>query len=157
RDPWFIEASPYDSMAYGAYPQYEFDHQERNQLGKRKKFRIPDLSLPEDFAGGRLGNRLDLLKHIDQQRRDLDEFAGVRSYERQHQNALSLLPDARVRKAFDIAHAEPKVLDRYGNNSFGWSLLMARRLVEAGVNMVQVNLGNNESWDTHGNAFPNLK
>jgi uncharacterized protein (DUF1501 family) len=39
----------------------------------------------------------------------------------------------------------------------GWSMLMARRLVEAGVNLVQVNLGNNEAWDTHGNAFPNLK
>ena len=36
-------------------------------------------------------------------------------------------------------------------------MLMARRLVEAGVNMVQVNLGNNEAWDTHGNAFPNLR
>ena len=34
---------------------------------------------------------------------------------------------------------------------------MARRLVEAGVNLVQVNLGNNETWDTHGNAFPHLK
>lgn len=39
----------------------------------------------------------------------------------------------------------------------GWSLLMARRLVEAGVALVQVNLGNNETWDTHGNAFPHLK
>ena len=47
--------------------------------------------------------------------------------------------------------------DRYGRNSFGWSLLMARRLVEAGVNLVQVNLGNNETWDTHGEAFPHLK
>src|SRR5260370_24382145 len=34
---------------------------------------------------------------------------------------------------------------------------MARRLVEAGVNLVQVNLGNNETWDTHGNQFPHLK
>ena len=34
---------------------------------------------------------------------------------------------------------------------------MARRLVEAGVNLVQVNLGNNETWDTHGNMFPHLK
>src|SRR5207247_9382259 len=53
--------------------------------------------------------------------------------------------------------AEPHVQDRYGRNACGWSLLMARRLVEAGVNAVQVNLGNNETWDTHGNAFPHLK
>src|SRR5207244_3594776 len=51
----------------------------------------------------------------------------------------------------------PRTLDRYGRHAFGWSLLMARRLVELGVNLVQVNLGNNETWDTHGNAFPHLK
>jgi uncharacterized protein (DUF1501 family) len=67
------------------------------------------------------------------------------------------LTHSRIRQAFDVVNADPKVLDRYGRNAFGWSLLMARRLVEAGVNMVQVNLGNNETWDTHGNAFPHLK
>ena len=56
-----------------------------------------------------------------------------------------------------MSDADPKLLDRYGRNAFGWSLLMARRLVEAGVALVQVNLGNNETWDTHGNAFPHLK
>ena len=45
----------------------------------------------------------------------------------------------------------------YGRNAFGWSLLLARQLVEAGVRLVQVNLGNNEAWDTHQAAFPNLK
>jgi uncharacterized protein (DUF1501 family) len=68
-----------------------------------------------------------------------------------------MLTSARVRKAFDVTNAEAKVQDRYGRNSFGWSLLMARRLIEAGVNMIQVNLGNNETWDTHGEAFPHLK
>ena len=52
---------------------------------------------------------------------------------------------------------DQKTQERYGRNSFGWSLLMARRLVESGVNLVQVNLGNDETWDTHGNAFPHLK
>ena len=68
---------------------------------------------------------------------------------------MSLLGKRRVRAAFDVA--ADKALPRYGHNSFGWSLLMARRLVEAGVRLVQVNLGNNETWDTHGNAFPHLK
>ena len=49
------------------------------------------------------------------------------------------------------------MLDRYGRHAFGWSLLMAKRLVEAGVKLVQVNLGNNETWDNHGNIFPHLK
>ena len=49
------------------------------------------------------------------------------------------------------------VQDRYGRNAFGWSLLMAYRLIEAGVNLVQVNLGNNETWDNHGDIFWRLK
>ena len=65
------------------------------------------------------------------------------------------MPGSRRRST--SSSAEPKVLDRYGRHAFGWSLLMARRLIEAGVNLVQVNLGNNETWDTHGNMFPHLK
>jgi uncharacterized protein (DUF1501 family) len=71
--------------------------------------------------------------------------------------AISLLADSKTQAAFDVMRADPKLLDAYGRNSFGWSLLMARQLVEAGVGLVQVNLGNNESWDTHQSIFPNLK
>ena len=81
----------------------------------------------------------------------------TRDYDRHRQRAVSLLSDRQTQKAFDVSQADPKTLDRYGRNTFGWSLLMARQLVEAGVNLVQVNLGNNETWDTHGNAFPHLK
>jgi len=62
-----------------------------------------------------------------------------------------------VHDAFNLDKVPMKQLDRYGRNSFGWSLLMARRMLETGVSLVQVNLGNNESWDTHQNAWPNLK
>jgi hypothetical protein len=157
REPWFIDASPFDGKAYGAYPEYEFDHQERPRDVKRKAFVLPNLSLPEDVAANRLSDRLAILKHIGRQQNSLDRLAQFESFDRHHQGAISLLTDARVRQAFDVMHADAKVLDRYGRNSFGWSLLMARRLVEAGVNLVQVNLGNNETWDTHGNAFPHLK
>src|SRR5258708_19793380 len=67
------------------------------------------------------------------------------------------MADPRVQEAFDVRKADPRTLERYGDNSFGWSLLMARRLVEVGVNMVQVNMGNFGSWDLHGNNFPLLK
>ncbi|MBL9129410.1 MAG: DUF1501 domain-containing protein, partial [Verrucomicrobiales bacterium] len=59
--------------------------------------------------------------------------------------------------AFDLSRARPAQLDRYGRNSFGWSLLVARQLVSLGVGLVQVNLGNDETWDTHEGAFPNLR
>src|SRR5262249_24695904 len=155
--PWLIEASPYDPIAYGAYPEYEFDHQERPQPAKNKVFQAPNLSLPEGLAGGRFDTRLGLLRQIDGQRRDLERLATGAACDRCRQGAVSVLTHQRVRQAIDVTRADPKVQDRYGRNAFGWSLLMARRLVEAGVNLVQVNLGNNETWDTHGNAFPHLK
>jgi hypothetical protein len=157
REPWIIEASPFDPMGYGAYPQYGFDHQDRPHPPGKKVFQAPNIALPEDLGKGRLQRRLDLLHAIDAQRRALDQTANVAGFDRYRQGAISVLTSPRVRQAFDVTRAEPRVLDRYGRNAFGWSLLMARRLVEAGVNLVQVNLGNNETWDTHGNAFPHLK
>lgn len=157
REPWFIEVSPYEPKAYGAYPQYEFDHQRRDYKPTRSVFHAPNLSLPEGVGTDRLGDRMGLLKHVDEQRRVLEQHASAKNFDRFRQGAIALLTDPKTRKAFDVSREDPKVLDRYGNNSFGWSLLMARRLVEAGVNLVQVNLGNNESWDTHGYIFSNLK
>jgi hypothetical protein len=157
RDPWFVEASSFDPTAYGAYPEHEFDHQDRQRTPKRKAFRSPELTLPEGFGADRLAGRLKLLEYLDRQRAALDDRARLGQFEAQRGAAVSLLADGRVRRAFDVTGSDPKVLERYGDNAFGWSLLMARRLVEAGVRLVQVNLGNNETWDTHGNAFPHLK
>jgi hypothetical protein len=157
HEPWLIEVSPFDSQSYGAYPQYTFDHQERPFPRQRLFFELPNLSLPDDLNRGRFDARRSLLKQIDAQRRTLDRGAATERLDDYRQAAVSLLTGGQVRKAFDLNHEEPRVLDRYGRNAFGWSLLMARRLVEAGVNLVQVNLGNNETWDTHGNAFPHLK
>src|SRR5205085_7405051 len=86
-----------------------------------------------------------------------DHQATISTFDRVRHQAVSLLADSRTRRAFDVVNADSKAQDRYGRNQFGWSLLMARRLVEAGVNLVQVNLGNNETWDTHQAMFPNLK
>jgi hypothetical protein len=157
REPWFIEASAFEPKAYGAYPEFEFDHQQRSYKPRRHAFEMPNLSLPEGLGEGQFRSRLDLLRHIDAQRHGLERDAGVAGFDRSHQGAVSLLTQHHVRQAFDLDRADPRTLDRYGRNAFGWSLLMARRLVEAGVNLVQVNLGNNETWDTHGNAFPHLK
>ena len=104
-----------------------------------------------------LSQRISLLECINRQRSALESLAASEPFDRYRQAAISLLSDAKVKDAFNVVDAEPKVLDRYGRHAFGWSLLMARRLIESGVNLVQVNLGNNETWDTHGNIFPHLK
>src|SRR5205085_814451 len=118
---------------------------------------VPNLTLPEGAADPRHGQRMSLLQHIEGQQEHLDRAAAVGGYDRVRQAAVSLLTSPDVRHAFDVRRADPRILGRYGDNSFGWSLLMARRLVEAGVNLVQVNLGNMGSWDLHGNNFPCLK
>jgi hypothetical protein len=79
RDPWFIEASAFEPKAYGAFPEYEFDHQERPTVFKRKAFTIPDLSLPQGVDIDRFNSRLDVLKHLDAQRKQTARRAVGRS------------------------------------------------------------------------------
>ncbi|MDB5386246.1 MAG: hypothetical protein JWM11_1892 [Planctomycetaceae bacterium] len=159
RDPFFIEASPYgDPFWRGAYPEYTFANESRKppRAPDSRTYRAPNLTLPQGLDLNRLDSRVALLNGIDGQRRALED-AATRNYTHQRQAAVNLLADARVRQAFDVTHADERTQERYGRNSFGWSLLMAQRLVQAGVNLVQVNLGNNETWDTHGDAFPRLR
>lgn len=160
HDPWIVEAAPFHSKSYGAFPEYQFDHQERGEKDDRV-FAAPSLSLPQGFDEHRFSGRNSLLTELETQKRHLEnaaqKAAKVGQYDDFRQGVLSLLTDATVRRAFDVTKADEKVQERYGKNAFGWSLLMAKRLVEAGVTLIQVNLGNNESWDTHGEAFPHLK
>ncbi len=156
REPWFIEASPFHNTSYGAFPEYQFDHQERGNEDKRV-FQAPNLSLSHGVTQAALQKRVGLLGELERQRQFLETHAHVEDFDRHRQGVISLLSDPSIKHAFDVTNADDKTQERYGRNSFGWSCLMARRLVEAGVNLVQVNLGNDETWDTHGNAFPHLK
>ena len=156
RDPWFIEASPFDPKSYGAYPEYQFSFRQPDDADDRI-FQAPHLTLPDGLGEGRLRRRILLLNELERQSRNLDRAAQAEDFDQYRQGAISLVTDARVRHALDVTDADERVQERYGKNLFGWSLLMARRLVQTGVNLVQVNLGNNETWDTHGDAFPHLK
>lgn len=155
-DPWLVEASPFHAKSYGAYPTHHFDHQQRGGKDQRV-FQAPQLSLPHGLGMRQVSGRLGLLDTLQSQRTRLGRFAETEQFDRLRQSAISLLTDQKVHQALDVTRADDKTLDRYGRNCFGWSLLMARRLISAGVNLVQVNLGNDETWDTHGNAFPHLK
>ena len=160
REPWFIEASPYGNPFWrGAYPEYTFANETKKPpaAADDRVYQAPSLSLPEGMSADRLSGRLAMLAELDRQRARLERSAEVEKFDVYRQSAVSLLADPKVRRALDVTAAEDKVQERYGRNSFGWSLLMAYRLVELGVNLVQVNLGNNETWDTHGDAFPRLK
>ncbi len=157
HDPWEIQAS-HNCPGYGACPDC-FDHQSRpnRQHIGTPVFRPPNLALPEGMSLARLGSRRELLRFVETRQRELDQSAAVADLDRHYGGALSLLTSPEVRAAFDLDRETPLVLDAYGRNLFGYSCLLARRLVEMGVALIQVNLGRNETWDTHGNAFPHLK
>ena len=156
-NPWFVAASAYNATSYGAYPEYGFHFERGNENPKGWAFKAPDVSLPVELSADRMGDRQSLLSGLESKLRSLDATAEHADFDRHRQRAVSLLADKRIRSALDVTHAPEKVQERYGKNLFGWSLLMARNLVEAGVSLVQVNLGNNETWDTHQAAFPILK
>ena len=160
RDPFIIQATQYgDPFWRGAYPEYSFYQLPRQDATSDEPtvFQAPSLKLPADLSRGRFDERLSLLESIDVQREALDRSAEAVRYDEHRESAISLLASRDVRNALDVTNADEETQTRYGKNSFGWSLLMAYRLVEAGVNMVQVNLGNNEGWDTHGDAFWRLR
>jgi len=119
-------------------------------------FRVDSLALPVGFSVERLDRRQELLDRVNEAmlpRTDLDRDP----MSDQRARAMSLLTSGRVAGAFDLEKEDPAVRDRYGRHMFGQSLLLARRLVEAGVPIVQVNLGRVQQWDTHSANFKNLK
>jgi hypothetical protein len=124
----------------------------------RPDFRVEGLSLAEGLSVERLRGRRDLQRELDARlaeadalRSPADPLAGQRA------SAYSLLFSGKVARAFDLAREDPRLRDRYGRNLFGQSLLLARRLVEAGVPIVQANMGIVQNWDTHDDNFPKLK
>jgi hypothetical protein len=156
-DPWLLNVAPECQGGYGACPQcFHFANPAFQHAGP-SEFTAPGLDLPQGLSLARLGRRDALLRTIEDVRRTVDGHARELSLDRYRSQALAILTSEQTARAFDIHHEDPRTLDRYGRHQFGRSLVLARRLVEAGVRMVQVNVGNNESWDTHQGAWPILK
>lgn len=122
-------------------------------------FRIEELSLPDGFSVERLGRRRDLLGELSTWSDRVGAAARTSQENQGDQRGLaySLLLSGSVARAFEIQREDPRVRDRYGRHTFGQSILLAKRLVQAGVPIVQVNMGRVQTWDTHNNNFKTLK
>lgn len=125
-------------------------------------FTVPGLQLPGELPAVRFAGRRSLVQYLDQQRRTFDGLAQVARFDGWTQQALSLLQSPDCRRAFELNTEPAAVRDRYGRSRFAQSLLLARRLVEAGVPLIQVNWTRipnavNSGWDTHANHFESLK
>lgn len=117
-------------------------------------FQVRDLRLNPRVELDRFKNRRDLLRGVDKLRRDVDAQGTAEGLDRFYRDAFDIVTSEACRNAFDIHKENPKLRDRYGRDSWGQSTLLARRLVEAGVTYVTVNMG---GWDTHSNNFQALK
>ena len=121
------------------------------------KFRVNDLSLVDGISAGRFEGRWQLLNQVAQQRRAIEDSNAGQQLNDYQNAAYSMLSSGRLTKAFDIDKETVETRERYGRNSRGQTLLLARRLVEAEVPFIQCNMGIVQSWDTHVNHFPRCK
>ena len=120
-----------------------------------KNFEVADLALPMGVAGERFDGRHQLLKELDRRVAHAERGGSLERFNAWQRQAFDLVRSPQARKAFDLSQETPATRERYGMNRFGQSVLLSRRLVEAGVPLVQVNWTriegavNNGHWDTH--------
>lgn len=121
-------------------------------------FGIPELSLPGDVQLPRLSTRRNLLERLDDMTRSMDQQNPGR-YSTIQTRAFELLSKVRLRDALEISQVSEAKRDAYGRNPFGQNVLLARRLIEAGVPVVQVNWRNrgDGGLDTHYDNFNQCK
>ena len=124
-------------------------------------YTIEGVSLPADVSIARFDRRHDLLSQLDRHRKQSDQGGPAEAWDRLSHHAFDLVTSGKAREAFDLRKEAPATRDRFGRHSWGQSVLLARRLIEAGVRLVHVNWPreggddavDNPMWDTHaGNA-----
>ncbi len=140
-DPWLFRCQP-------ASPDY----------------RISEFQLPENMSLDRLASRRELMRTLDQSLPAARSETKVGSFTTQQERAYGLLASSASRGAFDLSLETPETRARYGHTQFGQSCLLARRLIEADVRLVQVNWyrgpeepSNAPCWDSHVGETDRLK
>jgi uncharacterized protein (DUF1501 family) len=134
HDPWQINRDPNDAA-----------------------FRMDALALQAGVTSERLQSRRQLLEEFNNERAPLAGNSKASSLGEQQQLAFSLLTSDRMMRAFELNKEDAAARDRYGRNKFGQSLLLSRRLLEAGVPVVQAAMGIVQTWDTHVDNWGRLK
>ncbi|QDT07311.1 hypothetical protein K227x_57380 [Rubripirellula lacrimiformis] len=133
HDPWQINGDPNDP-----------------------NFRMQALTMRDGVSTGRLQSRRQLLDQMNHGRGSLtgDETESLRD---QQKLAFGLLTSGKLTQAFEINRESDETRDRYGRNKFGQSLLLSKRMIEAGVPVVQATMGIVQTWDTHFDNWGRLK
>lgn len=137
-------------VAWAGYLGKQYDPFLGNKVGSLFK-------LPRGLDQDRIHTRHDLQRQLDRLRRDLDLSGSMAALDRFEQQAIDIVTGGRAQHVFDLENEPRSVRDRYGSHNWCQQALLARRLVEAGVSFVTIDLSNHGgsgTWDTHGDNIP---
>ena len=120
----------------------------------RPDFEVPNVGLADAAEAARLSDRVALRRSLDNLERKFDRDGELGALDQFETQAMGLLTSPQTRDAFDLGKEDPATRDRYGRNRWGQQLLLARRLVEAGVEIITSSLhgpqcGRVQNWDDH--------
>src|SRR5436190_8478256 len=148
-------AAGFLGTAYDPYRMYQ---------DPAEKVTLDDLALRKEIPPERLKDRFELLKGINGSMPELEKALKASAVDENYGKAYDLVLSGKARDAKDLSREPDKVRERYGMHTFGQSVLMSRRLIEAGTRFVQVNwpsVANGDpektAWDTHAANFAPLK
>jgi uncharacterized protein (DUF1501 family) len=142
---------------YAGFLGPKHDIMQITQDPNRPDFKVENLRPAAGMDVEQMKDRMALLNAVNDKQKWLAEAAETKKLTDQQQQAVAVLTSGKVAKAFDIDQEPVVVRDRYGRHSFGQSCLLARRLIEAGVPVVQANMGRVQNWDSHGDLFKRMK
>lgn len=128
------------------------------------EFRVLEFTLPAEMPLERLSARHELLERLDALARDSDAAVRGGAYDSATARAFDVLTSPAAQTALALDRESEALRERYGRNHFGQSVLLARRLIEAGVTLVQVNWhrgpdepADNPCWDSHTDETRRLR
>jgi len=143
-------------------PYYLYPPGDDMDMAKMDKISVDDLALRQEVPLARLERRAKLRDTINAGLPELDKAVSSYALNSYYDKALSLVLSGRAREAFNLSAESNEMRDRYGRNTFGQSCLLARRLIEAGTRVVEVNWpkvanSDNHSWDVHTGLTDRMK
>ncbi len=117
-------------------------------------FSVPNIGLSDQSEIQRIDRRSSLRQNLDTLERAFDRQGELGALDQFEEQAMTLLTNPQTRDAFDLTKEDDRTRDRYGRNSWGQQLLMSRRLIEAGVEVLTTSLngplcGRVQNWDDH--------
>jgi hypothetical protein len=143
---------PFPAHAAAQLPVYDLVGKDTGRVSKADLFQ-----LPVGVSSERLAKRQSLAHNFDRLRADIDNSGTMSAFDKYGQQAVEMLTSGRVRDALDIAREPAATREKYGKHLWCQQTLLARRLVEAGVAFVTLDLSYHTAsgtWDTHGDNIP---